>query len=76
MFTSEPGEIKADNKVDLAATKREIKGKQMPTNAMEFPVEKLIRNGKVIRITVAGSPILCISVKSSSAAPDVSMVAL
>jgi len=65
MFTSEPGEIKVDSK-----------GKQMPTKAMEFPVEKLIRNGKVTRITVAGSPILCISVKSSSAAPEVSMVAL
>lgn len=65
MFTSEPGEIKVDNK-----------GKQMPTNAIEFPVEKLIRNGKITKIAVAGSPMLCISIKSSSAAPDVSIVVL
>ena len=65
MFNPEPGEIKVNNK-----------GKQMPTKAMEFPVEKLIRNGKVTRITVAGSPMFCMSVKSSSAAPEVSIVAL
>lgn len=48
----------------------------MPTKAMVFPVEKLIRKGKVIRIAIGGNPMLCMSAKSSSAAPDVSIVAL